>query len=362
LALSAVIAPPAPPNEDSPGPSVSAAVGAASNAFFASEADATASYERLARGGIGWVRETFYWDNLEPRRGRFHWAPADHVMLAAARAGVQVVAVLAYSAAWASSDPNGNNTRFPPQKPEEFAAYAAAVAARYGTGGAFWRRHPDLSPSPLRVVEVWNEPWLSSSWRPNPDPVAYADLLRVAARAVHRVQPKTQILASGDLAQVRAHGEPRGWLTELLAADRQIGDSIAGWSVHPYPEPRDAGPMDEVAESFGFDRVEEIRRLTVEGGVPDPIWITEIGWTTARRAAEGVSEADQARFVVDAIARSLDEWHEFVARTFVYSWSRSGVDPEDPEEHYGLLRSDGSAKPAWQALRRALASREAGAP
>ncbi|HUP33400.1 MAG TPA: hypothetical protein VM184_10240 [Gaiellaceae bacterium] len=311
------------------------------------ESEARAGFAAARAGRIEWVREELPWREVEPEAGRWSWERTDGLMAAAAAARVNVLGILAYSAPWASSDPGGDG-RYPPADPAAYARYAAEVVERYGPDGGFWEERPDLDPRPLLAVEIWNEPFSHLSWRPEPDPAAYARLARAAAEAIHAVSDEVEILVAGDLLQVRADGAVVPWLVHLREADEGLASLVAAYSVHPYPDPRTLGPYDDRSDPrWDFRRVEVIHDLDPRL----PIWITEIGWATAR-TADSVSEARQAEYVAGAVERALGEWSEYVERIFVYSFDRDGEDAQDREEHYGLRRADGSAKPAWEALQR----------
>jgi polysaccharide biosynthesis protein PslG len=305
--------------------------------------------EAMRRGGITWIREDFAWERLEPRPGAFVWDRTDALMASAAHEGVDVLAILDYSAPWASSDPSGD-TRHPPRDPSRFAAYARAVVDRYGEGGSFW--DGDAPERPLRAVEVWNEPWGFFFWKPEPDPARYAELARATAEAVRDAGRDVQVLVPADLLQVRSDGAIRPWFKELLEADPSLPELVDGWTVHPYPSPRDAPPDAGGDSRFAVTRIAEIHRLAVDAGVERPLWITELGWTTAPESDEGVTEEQQARYLGATLDLALGRWRDYVERTFVYTWSRSNGDPGDPEGHYGIRRPDGSLKPAWRAVTR----------
>lgn len=309
--------------------------------------------EKMRRAGIGWIREDFLWERIEPSPGAFDWDRTDELMGAAARAGVDVLAILDYSAPWASSDPAGD-TSYPPADPSRFAAYARAVVDRYGEGGTFW--HGDGPERPLRAVEIWNEPWGYFFWRPDPDPERYTELARATAEAVREAGRDVEVLVPADLLQVRSDGEIRLWFRALLRADPSLPELVDGWTVHLYPSPRDAPPDAGGDPRFAVRRVECIRRIATEAEVERPLWITELGWTTASASEEGVTEREQARYLGRTLDLALGPWRGYVERTFVYTWSRSNEDPADVEGNYGLRRADGSLKPAW----RAVAGREGG--
>jgi polysaccharide biosynthesis protein PslG len=304
-------------------------------------------YLRQARdGGITWIREDFRWSAIEPERGRYSWARTDALMRNASLLGLHVLALPSYAPGWASG--HEDTDAYPPTRPADYAIFAKAVADRYAAGGTFWRLHPRLRPSPLTAIELWNEPWLSASWRSGPDPAAYARLVRAAATRVKATHPGITILAAGDVAE----GNP-GWLQGLLRADIGLWRSklVDAWSVHPYGH--GLSPWDTtVPQDARFDRVLLTRIQSRNAGVDKPIWITELGWRTDP-GPDAVDEATQAVFVRDALLRATTEWRSFVRRSFVFTWTKPSL-----ESDYNLIRPDGSTRPAWAAIQR-LAARTA---
>ncbi len=315
-------------------------------------------FKRLRAGGVLWVREDFSWALLEPRQGEFNWAPLDNLMLAARNGGVHVLGILDYSAPWASSDPSGHGDPFfPPSQNASFAAYASAVAHRYGSSGTFWSDRPSAGGSPLKALEIWNEPYGAWYWKPGPSPAEYAALVRATAPAIHVADPTIKVLMSGELESVSATGLRAPWLASLLRADPGLPALVDGLDVHPYPVIRERAPLAGGADTrFSFGRVASIHQLVRSTGHPLPIWITEVGWSTAPGAAEGVSETLQARYLVETIERSIGEWGDFVPYVFLFSWDRANSVAGDREHNYGVLNSRGEARAAWRAISSLLAS------
>ena len=326
-------------------------VGASSHTIWMSEADVRAELGAMAAGGVRWAREDFRWDMLEPTKGTFDWRRSDALMAGASAAGVDVLAILTYSSKWASSDPSGaGSIYFPPRSTADYAAYARAVVARYGPGGAFWATRPDLRPRPLTAVEMWNEPWGWWNWKSGVDPAQYAALAYAAGVAVKAENPDVRVLIAGDLLQVRTDGAIVPWIDNVLAAEPRLAAVTDAYSVHPYPYPRQQSPLvDHADRRWDFSRIELIRWATTARGAARPIWMTELGWSTAD-TADSVTEAQQATFLRDAVARAAAEW-PYVERIFVYTWTKDRPDRTDREANYGLRRADGSYKPAWAALR-----------
>jgi hypothetical protein len=314
-------------------------------------------FAQLSAGGISWVREDFDWGTIEPQPGVFNWKPLDNLMTAAANHGIQVLGILDYSAPWASSDPTGQGSKvYPPSNNQDFASYAAAVTVRYGLDGAFWRDHPGLPVDPVSALEVWNEPFGDWFWQPGPDPAAYAALVEATAPAIHSVDPSMTVLMSGDLDSWDDRNEATGtqsqpWLATLLQDAPDLAHLVNGLDVHPYPTPRSSGPYDSSdPEADTFGRVILIHDTEVAAGVDLPIWITEIGWSTAPDTTGAVSEETQAQYDTEAVQRSIGDWGSFVAKVFVFGWFRSDGVVGDADGGDGLIEPDGTLSPAWQSL------------
>jgi hypothetical protein len=326
-------------------------VGISSSTIWLHPSEGYAYLAAARAGGVTWIREDFAWSNIEPQHGRFSWTRTDVLMRNAARLGVHVLPMAGYSPGWASGHPESD--KYPPTRPQDYAAFVTAVADRYGIGGTFWRANPRLPRVPVTAIELWNEPWLSSLWRPAPDPAAYARLVRSAATAVKARRPRMILIASADLQREGAAIGSPDWLAPMLAADPALWRSklVDAWSVHLYCQER--SPLDTTSpQQIRFDRLLLTRTLTQRAGADKPIWITEFGWNTNPAKADSVNEGQQAQYVHDALVRVNTEWSSLVRRSFVYTWTKPSVDPD-----YNLLRLDGSPRPAWGVIQQFLASR-----
>ena len=322
--------------------------------FYAAPSDRPAvEMERLRAGGVTTIREPFKWNQIQPTVGRWKWELQDELMTAAATTGIDVLPVLCFSAAWASSDPSGGGDQmYPPKDPRDFARFASEVVARYGSDGTFWRERPALAQRPIRAVELWNEPWGHTYWKPAPDPRGYLRLVRPAAAAVKRADPRVDVVISGDLLQATSdHRFPVPWLEQLFAADARLSSWVDALSIHPYPNPSSRGPLDESMDArLRFSRIELISDVLVRRRADIPLWITEIGWTTGTSPTD-VSETDQARHLDEALVAAQTTYRGSVQRFYAFTWD---VDDGRIDTRYGLRRSDGSTKPAWEVLARRL--------
>ena len=324
-------------------------VGMNSNGFWFGPDDATDAYSRLADAGVTQVREDFNWNATEPQQGNFDWSHGDSLMTASSRTGVEVLGILDYSASWASSDPSGGQ-QYAPRNNAEYAAFARAVVRRYSAGGTFWSQHPELNPQPLTAVEIWNEPWGWWSWRSGPNPGAYAGMARAAAEAVHAANPAVKVVMEATLLQVRQDGASAGWIDRVLAAQPTLKDLVDVFSIHPYPYPFNNGPkVDHADPHWDYQQVALVRQTTVALGARKPIWITEVGWSTAPSADGGVTESQQSTYIHDAIVRAFTDW-PYVERVYLYSDDSDGSNRSDLQAWFGLFHSNGSPKPAWNNL------------
>jgi polysaccharide biosynthesis protein PslG len=240
-----------------------------------------ASYRRQALAaqhdaGVQLIRQPFGWADWAREPQRF-----DDFVGAAASAGIRVLPVLVGPDPGAGADGGMK----PPAQPARFAGWAALLVQRYGPDGSFWKDHPDTRKLPITSWQVWNEPNITAWWAPKPDPAAYADLLRQTARAIHKVDPKAEIVAAG--LPTSHLGTPA---PQFLSAVVKAGAPFDTAAVHPY-----AATPDAVAK-----RVQEIQRVAAG----KKVWVTEVGWGTGGKPGPlTVTPGRQAAYVKETIAR-----------------------------------------------------------
>jgi len=300
--------------------------------------------------GVHWIREQLSWSAIERSPGRYRWQQFDTLMVAAARAKLNVLPLLLGTPWWA-----GPGQFALPNDPSAFGAFAARAAARYGPGGAFWRahRHLDGRLAP-RWFELWNEPYYRFFSTSGVDPARYAAMVRAAATAGRAANPATRWLMAADLTYLDPSGRRHDWLPALVAADPGLLGLVDGVAVHPYAFGT-PGADDGIPLPFRFERIDAIaRQLSALGAGRLPLWITEIGWSTCDKRPDCGSEQEQAQRLADVFTRVRRRpLANRVRAVFVYhlhDFPDRGAD--DREGHYGLLRANGSRKPAWSVVRR----------
>ena len=248
---------------------------------------------RQRAAGFTILRQTFDWQAIEPAAGRFSFEMTDRFVLAAASAGIRVLPVLFGEPGWASSRPAGNGTRatFAPADPDAFAAFAAAIAKRYGAGGSLWREHREVTPRPIASYQIWNEPNLPIYWGGSPSASGYARLLSAASAGLRAVHPGVKVITAG-MPQSKQGVDLLVYLRRLYAAG--AGPSIDAVAVNAY-SPSVAGIV---------RRARAVRRLlNGRGAGRTGLWVTEFGWAdNGPRQGYRVTAAKQASLVAGAFA------------------------------------------------------------
>jgi hypothetical protein len=84
------------------------------------------------------------------------------------------------------------------------------------------------------------------------------------------------------------------------------------------------------------------------------VMATESGYcNTIRMMGSGVSERAAAIYLPRML---LNNYQSGIRRSFMYEFMNGGTDPNDGEQNWGLLHSDGTPKPSFHAIRRLLAA------
>lgn len=303
-----------------------------------------ATLNRLARLGVGLVRQTFDWAQIERTPGRYDWSAYDGFIGSLAARRMTILPVLLDPPAFRSSRPasGAQPGMYPPKENSEMGAFAAAAVRRYGHRGTFWRLHPELPRIPVRAWQIWNEPSLPAYWPTGPSPTGYTSLLRTVGGAIKAVDPQAEVVTAG-LPESRL-GIPFGrYLQGMYAAGaRSAFDTLA---IHPYARDSDGvvGAVDDAR-----------RIMDANDDTSAPIWVTEMGWAdVGPRSSFTVGSTGQARRIDSTLTTLVNRRSEMRLRGLVYFGWRDGA-PYAPTFkdfwglHTGLLDRKGEAKPAFR--------------
>jgi hypothetical protein len=309
----------------------------------------------MADAGISSIRDWFPWAQVERERGEFDWGSTDGVVATNARFGMTTLPFLFGTPDWAAAEDGwecfgGECASYPPRTAETrtaFGDFAAAAVRRYGPGGTFWDQHEGLPYRPIETWQLWNEPNLSSFYRPAVDPTGYGLLVQAGAAGVRSEDPDAVVLLAG-LTGTRTNRKrmsTKGFLTELYTVP-DIAASFDGIALHPYNR-RARGTIDQIKRA---------RKVATDHFDNVGIWVTEVGWASGGKRRWGLvkSRDGQARILRRAYTRIIagaEVWG--VRAVYWYAW-------RDTEAGHavcgwcpwsGLLDREGRRKPAYYELR-----------
>ncbi len=335
------------------------------NTFLEQEVESEKRRKTLAlvrAAGFGAIRQQFPWMEIEPDQKGVYWdarwqhstwAKYDEIVALAEEYGLDVLARLDTTPAWAR--PGNPLPSAPPADVTDYGDFVATFVQRYA--------------GRIRYIQLWNEPNLASEWGDQPvDPQAFAALLAEGYRRAKAADPDVVVVAPALAPTVEdspwAQSELR-YLDALYAAG--AGGSFDILAVQAYglrdgPDDRRLDP-----ERVNFSRPLLVRELMVRhGDAHKPVWATELGWNALPDGFAGpavygrVTEAQQARYTVRALERIREEW-PWLQRSFIWYLKRADDQRRDEAWYYfRLLEPDFTPLPVFTALQEYLRGR--GAP
>jgi polysaccharide biosynthesis protein PslG len=290
--------------------------------------------DQAQAAGIGWLRIDFSWQDLEPSRGVFRWQVMDALTAAASSRGLRLFASVGGTPAWAT---DGVPYSGVPRDVADWTDFCTRSVQRY--------------KSSIHAWGFWNEPNLFGSW--NGTRQQFIDIiLNPGADAVHAADPAARV-AGPELAHLIGGGALwYRWLADII---QKMGNRLDVVTHHAYFPSSDAGVTAKLDATTPFgtnpalwDYVPpSVREVLVSAGwFGRPFWLTESGW-----ASNLTGEEAQAANVTGL----LDAWlsgapnRGWVGKIFFYELiddGRPGIDL------FGILRSDLTRKPAYEAYRR----------
>lgn len=319
--------------------------------------------------GVTWIRVDFSWHAIQPSGPTaYNWDMYDRVVREAGRHHLKILAVLAYPPPWAQEPRCAAQAankvtaeKCNPRGANEFGQFAGAVALRY-------------KGQSVRAWEIWNEPNLSAYWKTiQPDnttavdPAAYASLANAAAAQIHHNYPDSAIITGGlaPLFEPYSRGMRQSdYLVRILPLLN--ANLFNGIGVHPYTWPI-LPSTPAVYNAFytvnnGKSDYNLRTILTAAGWGDKEIWGTEYGastkgvqsssFPTKQYRPDHVTEDQQAQI----IAQGVYDWYAKpnVGPLFMYTDSDQWLLGRKNEAGFGMRRSDGSKKPAYDAFRTAV--------
>ncbi len=293
--------------------------------------DLNRELDAVSQTGASWLRVLIDWNVAEPVQGQINWSVFDRIVDGATARGLKVLGHIAFTPPWARAP--GAYFTAPPVDADAFANFAKAVIGRYGSRVSNW--------------QIWNEPNLASFFGfATYNAPRYTELLKAAYPAIKSVQPNSTVIAAG-LSPLLGSEAPPAFLASMYdAGAKGYFDAAA---MHPYVFPTGfaADPLNGWSD---VARMHDVMVAHGDGG--KKIWMTELGAPTSASTAEGVSQEEQARQIVDVLAAAARL--DYTGPAFIYSVrDNNSGDQDNRESNFGaLLTSDWRPKAAAAALAR----------
>ena len=283
--------------------------------IWMSAQDADRELDAAALTNARWLRVHVDWHAVEKVKGEYDWGYVDHWIDGARARGMRVLGLITNTPDWAKAP--GTALYAPPTDPADYAAFAAAVAKRYRDRVTDW--------------ELWNEPNLPRFLGFAESRAAvYVGLLKAAYPAIKAVQPNSTVISAGLSPAVGVDG-PANFLNDMYVnGAKGYFDAVA---MHPYVFPAGLAADPDNAWS-DLARAHDV--MTLNGDGDKKVWMTELGAPTSDPAAEGVSQQEQAKQILDVLAGlAAAGW---VGPAFIYSIRDvDSADRGNREDNFGAL-------------------------
>src|SRR5580765_8533861 len=323
-------------------------------------------FDLAQQAGAGIVRTTVYWSRIaetRPANGANPFDPAyrfddlDEFVRNAGLHGMEVMLTIWGTPKWAN---HGKGQNYAPSNFSDLRKFAQAVASRYS---GRHRGYPFV-----RYYTVWNESnlglFLSPQYGPRTHkPVApkiYAGIYRAAYAGIkagnrHALVGIGETSARGRDRYLGQKGvqetESPGRFAKLLSKQRPRLKFDA-WSHHPYPTTLRQRPTQKVRwPNVTLEKLPKFEDALAHWFKREsvPIWITEYGYQTRPAKAGGVTSAQQAAYLRQALDIAagnpdVDMFIWFILR-------------DDPTSGWksGLVSRNGAKKPAFATFTRRAA-------
>lgn len=296
----------------------------------------------IAATGATWIRFDISWSIVQPKNSsQFSWATYDTIVAAAQKYHLSILGIIDYTPQWARASSCPTSDKCQPKDPNQFGTFAAAVASHY-------------APMGVHSWEIWNEPNSPLFWQPKASPSTYAKLLKAAYQGIHHVDASAIVVTGGLAPQTNTEAgwAPLDFMAELYHnGAKPYFDAIGD---HPYTFPQ--SPTDDMYHAWNqmAAPLDSLRQLLVyEHDSNKKIWVTEFGApTNGPDPKRWVSESEQATILQGAI--NLYRSYNWVGPFFWYSYKDAGTATTTNENFYGLVRGDGSTKPALSLFKQAI--------
>jgi polysaccharide biosynthesis protein PslG len=305
----------------------------------------------LKKSGAKTLRWSMFWARIERSPGQFDWSVQDEVIGDLASKGIRVLPILSGTPDWLANSPSDPPIKSQKQR-NAWTNFLREAVQRYGPNGAYWSGpyqadHPRKRARPIKIWQVWNEPNITSHFKPHPSPARYVDLLKLSHNAIEDADPGAKVMFAG----------MPGYSTQINAWDflrlaygqKGVKHAFDIVALHPY-----AHNVDQMLHEVSSVR----HAMHNAGDGQTPMWITEIGWgslpknATPYRLTKGrKGQAKVLKHAFHALKQRRRHWH--IGRVLWFNFrDPSGGSAEGCSfcTSAGLLQNNFTPKPSFSAF------------
>lgn len=282
--------------------------------------------------GFTWLRQTVYWERVEPEQGTFDWLAYDAIVDAVAQyPDLKLVLVLDGTPRWARHREAPDHAFAPPASVDAYANFVRVLAGRYG--------------DKVDYYQVWDEPNIRDHWGSlDPRPALYVAMLKAAYLAIHEADGQATVIAAALAPNVEDGPENLSDVLYLRAmydlGGKDFFDAAAG-KPYGYNTSPDDRTTDEA--TLNFSRLILLREeMVAHGDGAKPLWGSNFGWNSLPADWNGppsiwgqVSQADQMAYTQAAFRRAEREW-AWVGGLIIQHW-QPDAPADDPIQGFAIV-------------------------
>ena len=303
-----------------------------------SAAEVEESFRAAKEMGVEWTRVGAPWYHIERVRGQYNWKFLDQTVAMAKKYDIKIMMQVSTAPQWATSvgdmseaekhslDHYKDTYAPKPEYYNDYGRYFADVVKRYSKHGVV-------------DYEVWNEPsmqgfWRESSENPNPSPESYTKLLQATYPKAHAANPGVNGV---EYLERMYDAGAKGNFDSLAHHPYGIGAEYweyNGWA-YMFDEPKTKRSPGKSLHSV----------MSAHGDGHKEIWLTETGQDTLN--ADEQVQAETYRDYMEA----WNETPHLGPIIFYQLHDRKPYGSNDKEDYFGVLRADGSWKPAAHTIK-----------
>lgn len=330
-------------------PQANAAAAADPNERFFGAVQAIYNPDRAVQAGVQWERLIFPWSLIQ-KSGPTAWNDgyfSDQQIAQEAARGIQIVGLATYTPQWATSTPQTakptnvpTNLYLPFDDPKNYwGQFVYKLVQHYSGQISTWI--------------FWNEPDMYS------DQIAYTwdgsitdmyQLVKVAYQATKKANPNATVVLPGLTYWWDKDGGRPLYLARFMEAASkdptavQNGDYFDVVDIHQYVNPLNI-----------YAAVRVYQRALAQYGMNKPIWVGEANVVPADDPMNPIGPAfhatmdQQASYIIQAFALARAAGAQRMSMYKLVDEAREGAN-----ELYGLVRNDGTARPAFTAYQTAV--------